>query len=98
MRSIVGSVSVPWRNSERNRAYARRTAGEPASTPRKFGSWPPVASAPRRTGTEPSGAVSSSWIWNRLMGFFFMALAFAEGGGRAGVLADTYEKQPAYAP
>jgi hypothetical protein len=32
------------------------------------------------------------------MGFFFMAMAFAEGGGRAGVLADTYEKQPAYAP
>src|SRR5437764_7039744 len=70
MRSSVASVSLPWRSSERNRAYALSAAGEPASTPRKFGSCPPVASAPRSTGTEPSGAVKSSWIWNLLIDVF----------------------------
>jgi hypothetical protein len=29
-----------------------------------------VASAPRRTGIDPSGAVRSSWIWNLLMDVF----------------------------
>ena len=57
------------------RAYERSTAGDPASTPMKFGSWPPPASAPLRMGTLPSGAVSSSWTWN-LLSFVFMALLF----------------------
>ena len=33
---------------------------------------PPVASAPRSTGTEPSGAVRSSWIWNLLIEVFIV--------------------------
>src|SRR3954470_3911307 len=41
-------------------------------TPRKFGSWPPEDSAPRSTGSEPSGAVRSSWIGNRLMALMAM--------------------------
>src|SRR5229473_1608037 len=73
IRSSVRSSSLPWRSSERKRAYARSAAGDPASTPRKFGSCPPVASAPFSTGTEPSGAVRSSWIWNLLICVFFMS-------------------------
>ena len=96
MRSSVWWESVPWRSSERKRAYPRSAAGEPASTPRKLGSWPPVASAPRRTGTEPSGAVSSSWIWKRLMEIFFMAMPSRRRDGMAGVRAEAYVKQPAY--
>ena len=60
----------PLERRERNRAYARSAAGDPASTPRKLGSWPPEASAPRSTATEPSGAVRSSWIWNLLIEIF----------------------------
>src|SRR5919198_4717395 len=67
MRSSVARPSLPWRSSERNRAYARSAAGDPARTPRKFGSCPPVASAPLRMGSDPSGAVRSSWIWNLLL-------------------------------
>ena len=44
-------------------------------TPMKFGSWPPPASAPLRIGTLPSGAVTSSWIWN-LLSFVFIRSAF----------------------
>src|SRR5437764_12306822 len=91
MRSSVGSVSRPWRNSERNLAYARSAAGEPASTPRKFGSWPPDARAPRSTGTDPSGAVRSSWIWNLLMEVFIALPRVQEGQEfqRASALTET---------
>ena len=40
-------------------------------------SWPPPASAPLRTGTLRSGAVSSSWTWN-LLSLVFMLLHFLE--------------------
>ena len=75
MRCWVAYASEPLRSSERMRAYERSTAGDPASTPMKFGSCPPPASAPLRMGTLPSGAVSSSWTWN-LLSFVFMALLF----------------------
>ena len=51
---------------------ATSAAGEPASTPRKFGSWPPVDRAPFKTEVEPSGAVSSSWMWNLLIAVFIV--------------------------
>jgi hypothetical protein len=38
----------------------RRAAGEPARTPRKFGSWPAEARAPLRIGTDAAGADRSS--------------------------------------
>src|ERR1700759_967287 len=81
MRSRVGSVSLPWRNSERNRAYPRRAAGEPARRPRKVGSCPPEERAPRSTATEPSGAVRSSWIWNLLIGTFMADRQWLVGRG-----------------
>src|SRR5829696_4420769 len=79
IRSRVGRGSVPWRSSPRKRVYPRRTAGEPARTPRKFGSWPALARAAFRTGSEPSGAVSSSWIWKRLIWVFFWGITTAVG-------------------
>src|SRR3954454_9591543 len=84
MRSSVGTSSAPRRSSERKRAYPRSAAGEPARAPRKFGSCPPVARAPRSTGTEPSGAVRSSWIWNLLIGVF-MGDGILYGDGMASV-------------
>ena len=36
-------------------AYERSTGGELARTPMKFGSWPPPASAPFRSGRVPGG-------------------------------------------
>src|SRR5687768_15015888 len=80
MRSSVARLRVPWRSSVRKRAYARSAAGEPASTPRKFGSWPPDAIAPFRTGRDASGAVRSSWIWNRLIGVFILGILRGENG------------------
>src|SRR5205823_259159 len=73
---------MPWRSSERKRAYALSTTGEPASTPRKFGNCPPVASAPRSTGTDRSGAVKSSWIWNLLIEVFITGTSRSEEGQR----------------
>ena len=75
MRCWVAYGSAPLRSSERKRAYARSTAGDPASTPMKFGSCPPPASAPLRIGTLRSGAVSSSWTWN-LLSLTFIGLLF----------------------
>jgi len=65
-------------------ATTSSAAGDPARAPRKLGSCPPVASAPRRTGTEPSGAVRSSWIWNLLIGVF-MGRPSGGGGDRPSV-------------
>ena len=81
-----GASRWPLRSSLRKRAKARSAAGAPARTPRKFGSWPPRPSAPRRTASESSGAVSSSWIWNRLIWVFFFMGA---GPSRRGVIAHT---------
>ena len=53
-----------------------------ASRRARRGSWaagPPWRARRCRTGTEPSGAVSSSWIWNRLIWVF---MASADGPGR----------------
>src|SRR3954447_5524741 len=94
MRSGGGRGSAAWGSSDRQRAEPRGAAAEPASTPRKFGSWPPVASAPRSTGTEPSGAVSSSWMLKRLIGVFISRAPSVRGNGvpadgRATYRADT---------
>src|SRR4051812_36254704 len=75
MRCWVFSGTVPLRSSERKRAYARSTAGEPARTPRKLESWPPVERAPFRMGRLRSGAVSSSWMWNLLSLVFIASLS-----------------------
>ena len=78
-RASAASAS-PWRSSERKRAYARSAAGEPASTPRKFGSCPPDAIAPFSTGSDPSGAVRSSWMWKRLICVFIETLGLGRKG------------------
>src|SRR5215213_5048822 len=83
MRSRVPRESVPCRSSERKRAYARSAAGEPARTPRKFGSWPAPARAPLTTGSDASGAVRSSWIWNRDIWVFMANRRWGEGAGGA---------------
>ena len=61
------------------RVGAQRGRGEPASTPTMFESWPPPASAPFSTGTLRSGAVSSSWTWNRLS-LVFIAASLSRAG------------------
>src|SRR3712207_3967536 len=66
MRSAVAGSSVAARSSLRKRVNARRTAGDPARTPTRLGNCPAPAVAALRTGSEPSGAVSSSVMGNRL--------------------------------
>ena len=91
MRSSVGVVSAPWRSSVRKRAYARSTAGEPAITPRKFGSCPAAADALLSSGSDAAGAVRSSWIWNLLIAVFMVPRILAGNGCRpGGSVAHTY--------
>ncbi len=52
------------------RAYARSAAGAPARTPMNFETAPPADETLLRIRSLPSGAVSSSWISNRLMSAF----------------------------
>src|SRR3954452_10518120 len=46
-------------------------------TPRKLESCPPLARAPLNTGRLSSGAVNSSWTWNRLSFVFIPPLLSA---------------------
>ena len=75
IRCWVATDSVPWRSSERMRVKARSAAGEPASTPTMFESWPPAVRAAFRMGWLRSGAVRSSWTRN-LLSLVFIAASF----------------------
>ena len=71
-RSARGSPGGGSRRAARG-ACARRTrsaAGAPARTPMNFETSPAAPWTPLRIFTLPSGAVSSSWMWNRLMSVF----------------------------
>ena len=67
---------MPWRSSERMRVNARSAAGEPASTPTMFESWPPAFRAALTIGWLRSGAVRSSCTRN-LLSLVFIAASFS---------------------
>ena len=89
-----GCRGAARRGSARSRAARRASRrGRRGSS----GSCPPEAIAPLRTGSEPSGAVRSSWMWNRLICVF---MARPLGLGRRGcalhfVSVGTDERRPA---